>query len=59
MEKGSFLSFIEHLSPLAALNAKKMEELLYEDSASAIVKSRLFLEEILNEVFKLERIEAP
>ncbi|MFK3959982.1 DNA phosphorothioation-dependent restriction protein DptF [Pseudalkalibacillus hwajinpoensis] len=59
MEKGSFLSFIEHLSPVAALNAKKMEELLYEDSASAIVKSRLFLEEILNEVFNMERIEAP
>ncbi|MFP3340071.1 DUF4145 domain-containing protein, partial [Micrococcus sp. SIMBA_131] len=43
----------------AALNAKKMEQLLYEDSASAIVKSRLFLEGILNEVFKMERIVAP
>ncbi|WLR59117.1 DNA phosphorothioation-dependent restriction protein DptF [Guptibacillus hwajinpoensis] len=59
MEKGSFLSFIEHLSPLAALNAKKMEELLFEDSASAIVKSRLFLEKVLDEVFKMESIEAP
>ena len=55
----SYLVFIEHLSPLAALNAKKMEELLYKDSASSIVKARLFLEEILDQVFIFENINVP
>jgi DNA phosphorothioation-dependent restriction protein DptF len=54
-----FLSFLENSNPVAALNAKRMEELIYEDPSSSIVKARLFAEEILNEVFKQENIEAP
>ncbi|WP_421377976.1 DNA phosphorothioation-dependent restriction protein DptF [Bacillus salacetis] len=54
-----FLSFLEDINPVAAKNAKKMEELLYEDPGSSIVKARLFAEAILNEVFKLENIDAP
>lgn len=54
-----FLSFIENISQVAALNAKKMEELIYEDPASAVVKARLFAEAVLNEVFVQEDINAP
>ena len=53
-----FLSFLEDINPIAAQNARKMEELIYEDSSSSIVKARLFAEAILNEVFKYEKIEA-
>jgi DNA phosphorothioation-dependent restriction protein DptF len=54
-----FLSFLESLNPIAAQNAKKMEELIFEDPGSAIVKARLFAEAILNEVFKQDKINAP
>ena len=53
-----FLSFLENINPVAALNARKMEELIYEDPSSSIVKARLFAEAILNDVFKYEKIEA-
>ena len=53
----SFLSFIKHLSEDAAANAKKMEELIYEDPSSAITKARIFAEEILNKVFQFEGLE--
>jgi DNA phosphorothioation-dependent restriction protein DptF len=53
------LKFLENIAPGAAQSAKKMEELLYEDPGSSIVKARLFAEEILNEVFKQEDIDAP
>jgi DNA phosphorothioation-dependent restriction protein DptF len=53
------LKFLENITPGAAQSAKKMEELLYEDPGSSIVKARLFAEEILNEVFKQEDIDAP
>ncbi|MCK6207699.1 DNA phosphorothioation-dependent restriction protein DptF [Bacillus infantis] len=55
----TFLGFLDNINPVAAKNAKKMEELLYEDPGSSIVKARLFAEAILNEVFKLEKIDAP
>ncbi|KAA0777843.1 DNA phosphorothioation-dependent restriction protein DptF [Bacillus sp. BB51/4] len=58
-EEKYFLSFIEHINQVAAVNAKKMEELIYEDPASAIVKARLFAEAILNEVFTQEEIKVP
>ncbi|MFK4477831.1 DNA phosphorothioation-dependent restriction protein DptF [Bacillus sp. RC206] len=58
-EEKYFLSFIEHINQVAAINAKKMEELIYEDPASAIVKARLFAEAILNEVFTQEDIKVP
>ncbi|GED28793.1 hypothetical protein BAG01nite_48950 [Brevibacillus agri] len=54
-----FLSFIEHISDVAAHTAKKMEELIYEDPSSAIIKARLFAEEIVNEVFKQENLDVP
>ncbi|HFT5902891.1 TPA: DNA phosphorothioation-dependent restriction protein DptF [Bacillus cereus] len=53
------MNFIEHINQVAAINAKKMEELIYEDPASAIVKARLFAEAILNEVFAQEDIKVP
>lgn len=46
--------FIENHVPNAAQTAFKMEQLIFADSASAIVKARLFAEEILKEVFKIE-----
>ncbi|OAT86006.1 DNA phosphorothioation-dependent restriction protein DptF [Bacillus sp. MKU004] len=55
----AFLSFLDKINPVAAHNAKKMEELLFNDASSAIVKARLFAEAILNEVFKYEKIDAP
>ncbi|KQL33526.1 DNA phosphorothioation-dependent restriction protein DptF [Bacillus sp. FJAT-25509] len=55
----NFLSFIEPLSPLAAQSAKKMEELVYEDSASSIIKARLFAEEMLKVIYTIEEIELP
>lgn len=54
-----FLSFLEDPIPAAAYSAKKMEELIFEDSSSAIIKGRLFAEEILAEVFKLEKLDVP
>jgi DNA phosphorothioation-dependent restriction protein DptF len=53
------LSFLEDSIPAAAYSAKKMEELIFEDASSAIIKGRLFAEEILAEVFKLEELEIP
>lgn len=52
-----FLSFLEKIVPVAAQNAKKMEELIFEDASSAIMKARIFAEAILNEVFIHEQIE--
>lgn len=49
--------FIEKSIPNAFQAAYKMEQLLYTDSASAIVKARLFAEEILKEVFRIEKID--
>jgi DNA phosphorothioation-dependent restriction protein DptF len=53
------LSFLEDSIPAAAYSAKKMEGLIFEDASSAIIKGRLFAEEILAEVFKLEELEVP
>lgn len=48
------LSFLEPIHNVAAANAKKMEELLYQDPGSAVVKARVFAEVILSEVLKSE-----
>ncbi|UYZ24024.1 DNA phosphorothioation-dependent restriction protein DptF [Mesobacillus jeotgali] len=53
------LSFLEDSIPAAAYSAKKMEELIFEDASSSIIKGRLFAEEILSEVFKIEKLEVP
>ncbi|MGD6943930.1 DNA phosphorothioation-dependent restriction protein DptF [Cytobacillus gottheilii] len=50
--------FLESTHPEAAQNAKKMEELMFEEPSSAIVKARVFVEQILTEVFKYEYKEA-
>ena len=47
-----FLSFLENIVPEATEPAKKMEELMYEDPSSSIIKARIFAEKILNKVFK-------
>ncbi len=49
--------FIEIYIPNASQTAYKMEQIIFADSASAIVKARLFAEEILKEVFKIEKID--
>jgi DNA phosphorothioation-dependent restriction protein DptF len=58
MANESYLfSFLEPLVPVAALNAKKMEEYIFTDASTALIKARLFAEEILKEVFKKEEID--
>jgi len=52
-------SFLEELVPEATQTAKVMEDLIFEDPGSAIVKSRIFAEEILNNVLKNEEISNP
>lgn len=52
-------SFIEDMNIVAAQNAKKMEELIYEDPSSAITKARIFVEEVLKDVFVKEDISNP
>ncbi|MGG3563172.1 DNA phosphorothioation-dependent restriction protein DptF [Neobacillus rhizosphaerae] len=58
-EDVSLFSFLEKINPTAAINANKMEDLIYEDPSSAIIKARVFAEQILIEVFKQEKIEMP
>src|SRR5690606_34452965 len=56
--KHEFLfQFLEKSIPYASQAAFKMEQLFFTDSASAIVKARLFAEEVLKEVFKIEKID--
>ncbi|MGE6486903.1 DNA phosphorothioation-dependent restriction protein DptF [Paenisporosarcina sp. NPDC076898] len=54
---GGFLNFLEDSSPIGAQIAKKMEELIFEDPSSSIIKARVFAEEIISQVFKHENIE--
>lgn len=54
---GGFLNFLEDSSSIAAQIAKKMEELIFEDPSSSIIKARVFAEEIIFQVFKQENIE--
>ncbi|MBM7691628.1 DNA phosphorothioation-dependent restriction protein DptF [Peribacillus deserti] len=53
-----FLNFLENVNPTAAQNAKKLEELLFEDPSSSIIKARVFAEEILEGVLQNEK-DAP
>lgn len=59
MKVDGYLSFLDKLSPVLAHNANLMEELMFKDPSSAIVKSRLFIEEIVRNVFNMEEITAP
>lgn len=54
-----FLSFLNEINPTAAHIANKMEELIFEDAGSAIVKARIFAETILKDVIKFEKLEVP
>ncbi|MFN7252933.1 MAG: DNA phosphorothioation-dependent restriction protein DptF [Anaerobacillus sp.] len=54
-----FLDFIKNINEDAAQISKKMEELIFEDAASSIVKARLFAESVLNKVYLNEDIEVP
>ncbi|MBY6036650.1 DNA phosphorothioation-dependent restriction protein DptF [Fictibacillus nanhaiensis] len=56
MEKDYLLKFLETSNKIGALNAEKMEHLIYEDPSSALVKARLFAEEILSSVLKTDGI---
>lgn len=56
-EKMEFLNFIRHLSSVAADNALKMEELIFEDPSSALAKARIFAEEVINKVFQFEELD--
>lgn len=58
-EVNHLLHFLKKINPIAANNAQRMEALIFEDPSSAIIKARLFAEEILNEVFKQDNIESP
>lgn len=54
-----FLGFLYNICRSAAENAAKMEALIFEDPSSSIIKARVFAEEIIKEVYKLEKIEDP
>jgi DNA phosphorothioation-dependent restriction protein DptF len=56
MKKSYLLEFLETCNPVAAQNAEKMENLIYEDPSSALVKARVFAEEILTAVLKTDEI---
>lgn len=58
MELSGF-AFLEQMNSIAALNARKMEDLLYEDPGSSVVKARLFAESVLDSVFDIEGINIP
>lgn len=59
-QNNSFLfSFLDSSILIASETAYKMEQLIFEDAASAIIKARVFAEEILKEVYKIEKIEMP
>lgn len=53
----SFLSFLNDHIYTAASCAKKMEELFYTDVGAAIGRARIFIEEIINSVWEIEKIE--
>lgn len=49
-----FIEFLKVLAPKAFENAQVMEQLIFQDPASAMAKSRNFLEEIIASVFEKE-----
>lgn len=50
LKSSQLVEFIEKWSKDAAGNIHKMEGLIYNDPASAVVKARLFIEEIIKEI---------
>ncbi|WP_166244000.1 DNA phosphorothioation-dependent restriction protein DptF [Paenibacillus turpanensis] len=56
-QKSIFVEFIEQWNTEAAALIFKMESLIYQDPASAIVKARVFVEVILQGVLQTEKIE--
>ena len=51
-------NFLDSSLSTAAETAQRMEQLIFSDPASAIVKARMFAEEILKEIFKIENINS-
>lgn len=54
--KSSFLSFAQKLNKRIPHLAKEMEELMFKDPSSAIVKSGIIIEIIIGDVFAKERL---
>ncbi|WP_404458410.1 DNA phosphorothioation-dependent restriction protein DptF [Oceanobacillus kapialis] len=54
-----FVEFLKEINTPAAQYANEMENIIFQDPSSAIVKARKFAETILNEVFSIEKIEEP
>lgn len=55
---GAFqFDFIEDIAPDASKCLKKMEEYFFSDPSSAMAKARLYIEEIINQVWEKEDIE--
>lgn len=55
-KKSLLVQFIEQWSIEAATLISKMESLIYQDPASSIVKARVFVEKIIQEVIEIEKI---
>ncbi|WP_379135208.1 DNA phosphorothioation-dependent restriction protein DptF [Paenibacillus sp. sgz500958] len=55
-QPSELVSFITQWDANIAAIVQKMEELIYQDPASSIVKARLLVEEILKQVFQFENI---
>ncbi|WP_375105967.1 DNA phosphorothioation-dependent restriction protein DptF [Lysinibacillus fusiformis] len=52
-----FLYFLEDYLPNASLAAKQMVDIFFTDPNAALVKSRAILEEIVNSVWQLEKLD--
>lgn len=55
-QKSVFVQFIEQWNSEAAALVNKMESIIYKDPSGAIVKARVFIEEILKGVIQIEKI---
>ncbi|MGO4890413.1 DNA phosphorothioation-dependent restriction protein DptF [Anaerobacillus sp. MEB173] len=47
-------SFLEEINKTAADSAKEIERLIYEDPKGTVIRARLFLEEIIKDIFRRE-----
>lgn len=54
---GKFVGFLKTINTSAAQYVHEMEEIIFNDPSSAIVKGRKFLEVILNDISKYEELD--
>lgn len=54
--QSELVSFIEQWNTEAAAIVNKLEELVYQDPASSVIKARVFIEEIVQEICQLENV---